>query len=229
MKLLSTYVPLLKITSTYYIRPAILLVSRTYHSADYSGGGLMGRDSFTNPISTPPSKGPEDPFAHLDLAQLTDPRSVRVVNTLHIKHTNKLPYKIVQHLNEYVIGQERAKKVLAVAIFNHYNRVRANMKRQQLKLQKQQQQQQQQFILQQQQQQQQQKQQQQQQSNNTVNEAGVVIPSEERLHTEHHHPTLPQDYYSSQLPLQSHPHAEFPPTERSMSYGTIVAVLCHWL
>ncbi|OAD05252.1 hypothetical protein MUCCIDRAFT_141454, partial [Mucor lusitanicus CBS 277.49] len=28
---------------------------------------------------------------------------------------------IVQHLNEYVIGQERAKKVLAVAIFNHYN------------------------------------------------------------------------------------------------------------
>jgi hypothetical protein len=80
MKLLSTYVPLLKITSTYYcIRPAILITSRSYHSADYSGGGLMGRDSFTNPISIPPSKGPEDPFAYLDLAQLTDPRSVRII------------------------------------------------------------------------------------------------------------------------------------------------------
>lgn len=39
-------------------------------------------------------------------------------------------------MNEYVIGQERAKKILAVAIFNHYNRVRANMKRQYLQQQK---------------------------------------------------------------------------------------------
>lgn len=80
MKLLSAYVPLVKITSTHYVRPAILIMSRSYHSADYSGGGLMGRDSFTNPISTPPSKGPEDPFAHLNLAQLTDPRSVSIID-----------------------------------------------------------------------------------------------------------------------------------------------------
>lgn len=33
-------------------------------------------------------------------------------------------------MNEYVIGQEKAKKTLAVAVFNHYKRVRANMKRQ---------------------------------------------------------------------------------------------------
>ncbi|KAJ2713116.1 ATP-binding protein [Coemansia spiralis] len=32
----------------------------------------------------------------------------------------------MRHLNEYVIGQDRAKKTLAVAVFNHYNRVRAN-------------------------------------------------------------------------------------------------------
>lgn len=33
------------------------------------------------------------------------------------------PRDIVQHLDQYVIGQERAKKVLAVAVYNHYKRV----------------------------------------------------------------------------------------------------------
>lgn len=73
MKILSIYAPLLKATTYAYLRPAVL--SRSYHSAEYSGGGLMGRDNFTTPISTPPIKQ-EDPFAHLELAQLTDPRSV---------------------------------------------------------------------------------------------------------------------------------------------------------
>lgn len=75
MRLFSIYAPVLKVTqvTSVYIRPTILL--RSYHSAEYSGGGLMGRDNFTTPISTPPIK-PEDPFAHLELAQLTDPRSV---------------------------------------------------------------------------------------------------------------------------------------------------------
>ncbi|KAJ1734027.1 ATP-binding protein [Coemansia biformis] len=36
------------------------------------------------------------------------------------------PKTIMRHLNEYVIGQDRAKKTLAVAVYNHYNRVRAN-------------------------------------------------------------------------------------------------------
>ncbi|ORX73374.1 hypothetical protein DL89DRAFT_265454 [Linderina pennispora] len=41
------------------------------------------------------------------------------------------PRMIVRYLDEYVIGQERAKKTLAVAVYNHYNRVRANtLKRQ---------------------------------------------------------------------------------------------------
>ena len=44
--------------------------------------------------------------------------------------------KIVKHLNDYIIGQERAKKILAVAVFNHYNRVRANLARQWTKRQK---------------------------------------------------------------------------------------------
>ena len=33
------------------------------------------------------------------------------------------PREIVTHLNEYVIGQERAKKVMAVAVHNHYKRL----------------------------------------------------------------------------------------------------------
>ncbi|KAI8149656.1 P-loop containing nucleoside triphosphate hydrolase protein [Fennellomyces sp. T-0311] len=40
------------------------------------------------------------------------------------------PRTIVRHLDEYIIGQDQAKKILAVAVFNHYNRVRANLQRQ---------------------------------------------------------------------------------------------------
>ncbi|MGH2447644.1 MAG: ATP-dependent Clp protease ATP-binding subunit ClpX [Chloroflexota bacterium] len=37
------------------------------------------------------------------------------------------PKRIMEQLNQYVIGQERAKKVLAVAVYNHYKRVAAGM------------------------------------------------------------------------------------------------------
>lgn len=33
------------------------------------------------------------------------------------------PKEIMDHLNEYVIGQEKAKKTLAVAVYNHYKRI----------------------------------------------------------------------------------------------------------
>ncbi len=35
------------------------------------------------------------------------------------------PRQIFDHLNEYVIGQEQAKKVLSVAVYNHYKRIGA--------------------------------------------------------------------------------------------------------
>lgn len=35
------------------------------------------------------------------------------------------PQTIFSHLNEYVIGQDRAKRVLSVAVYNHYKRVKA--------------------------------------------------------------------------------------------------------
>ncbi|MGV3346705.1 ATP-dependent protease ATP-binding subunit ClpX [Enterobacteriaceae bacterium LUAb1] len=36
------------------------------------------------------------------------------------------PHEIRHHLDDYVIGQERAKKVLAVAVYNHYKRLRSD-------------------------------------------------------------------------------------------------------
>ncbi|KAH9048961.1 P-loop containing nucleoside triphosphate hydrolase protein [Lactarius hengduanensis] len=37
------------------------------------------------------------------------------------------PRQLAQYLDEYIVGQQDAKKVLSVAVFNHYNRVRANV------------------------------------------------------------------------------------------------------
>ncbi len=38
------------------------------------------------------------------------------------------PKEINQHLNEYVIGQEYSKKILSVAVYNHYKRLESNAK-----------------------------------------------------------------------------------------------------
>src|SRR5258708_26583819 len=37
------------------------------------------------------------------------------------------PKKIFEQLSQYVIGQERAKKTLAVAVYNHYKRICVRM------------------------------------------------------------------------------------------------------
>lgn len=46
------------------------------------------------------------------------------------------PVEIKQHLDEYVIGQERAKRVLAVAVHNHYKRLTANESQDDVELEK---------------------------------------------------------------------------------------------
>ena len=46
------------------------------------------------------------------------------------------PRKIHEQLNQYVIGQEYAKRVLAVAVYNHYKRVGAGMQVDEVELQK---------------------------------------------------------------------------------------------
>ena len=46
------------------------------------------------------------------------------------------PVEIKQHLDEYVIGQEAAKKVLAVSVYNHYKRITAKADEDEIELQK---------------------------------------------------------------------------------------------
>lgn len=46
----------------------------------------------------------------------------------HEKMQILYPKEIVEHLNKYVIGQEEAKKSLAVAVYQHYRRVENNMR-----------------------------------------------------------------------------------------------------
>ncbi len=46
------------------------------------------------------------------------------------------PIEIKEHLDEYVIGQEAAKKVLAVSVYNHYKRITAKQDEDDIELQK---------------------------------------------------------------------------------------------
>ena len=51
--------------------------------------------------------------------------------TSSFKLTVKKPVEIKKFLDEYVIGQDDAKKVLAVAVYNHYKRLQQKTSRQQ--------------------------------------------------------------------------------------------------
>ncbi|KAI9246523.1 P-loop containing nucleoside triphosphate hydrolase protein [Sporodiniella umbellata] len=87
------------------LRP-MLARKRLYHSTEYHGSDRVGLESLGHS-----TQDTGTPLSHSECTPVTHPRA------------------IVDHLNEYVIGQDRAKKTLAVAIFNHYNRVRANRNR----------------------------------------------------------------------------------------------------
>jgi ATP-dependent Clp protease ATP-binding subunit ClpX len=52
-----------------------------------------------------------------ELASSTDPKNT---TTSSYKLTVKKPVEIKKFLDEYVIGQDDAKKILAVAVYNHY-------------------------------------------------------------------------------------------------------------
>ena len=46
------------------------------------------------------------------------------------------PHEIMTHLNEYVISQDKAKKSVAVAVYNHYKRIKAKQSNENIDLQK---------------------------------------------------------------------------------------------
>jgi ATP-dependent Clp protease ATP-binding subunit ClpX len=64
-------------------------------------------------------------LAHSYLMDLTSPNA-RNNNLGKIKDVKK-PKEIKAFLDEYVIGQDRAKKVLSVAVYNHYKRINHNL------------------------------------------------------------------------------------------------------
>src|SRR6516164_7632315 len=52
-------------------------------------------------------------------------------------HTRLLTPKELHHqLDDYIIGQTQAKKILSVAVYNHYKRIEANAGRSEMELQK---------------------------------------------------------------------------------------------
>ncbi len=46
------------------------------------------------------------------------------------------PREMMAHLNEYVVGQEQAKRVLSVAVYNHYKRIQADKSSDEVELEK---------------------------------------------------------------------------------------------
>merc|ERR1711976_764374 len=48
--------------------------------------------------------------------------SVKTVSKTALDNVPK-PHEIKEHLDQYVIGQDRAKKIISVAVHNHYKRI----------------------------------------------------------------------------------------------------------
>jgi ATP-dependent Clp protease ATP-binding subunit ClpX len=69
---------------------------------------------------------------------LEDEHGRRAANTGEGLPFDKLlsPREIMEKLNEYVIGQEYAKRVLSVAVYNHYKRIQSNAKKAEVEIDK---------------------------------------------------------------------------------------------
>ncbi|KAG8623356.1 hypothetical protein KVT40_008332 [Elsinoe batatas] len=70
----------------------------SFHRSDFSGHG------FTGYYEPGPTEGPLKDASNIGVPRIT-PRSLK------------------EHLDQFVVGQERAKKVLSVAVYNHYQRI----------------------------------------------------------------------------------------------------------
>ena len=94
------------------------------------------RDTEDGEEETEESKTPKRPFPNISFINLADlqmdggipskqklkKRKKKDKPVLDIKNIPP-PHKIKAQLDEYVIGQEKAKKVISVAVYNHYKRV----------------------------------------------------------------------------------------------------------
>jgi len=68
---------------------------------------------------------------------LLEPAAVQGKNQKDFsEHIDYKPSEIVEYLDQYVVGQENAKKALAVAVYNHYKRLHNNTTENEIELQK---------------------------------------------------------------------------------------------
>lgn len=81
-------------TSRAFLKPT------SFRRTDFSGQGF---ESHIDP--SPPVVGPLSKSSKLGAPRLT-------------------PYLLKEHLDKFVVGQDKAKKVTSVAIYNHYQRIR---------------------------------------------------------------------------------------------------------
>src|SRR6476620_437449 len=70
-----------------------------------------------SPFSSPPE------IAEMLHTQFDDPAEERP-NHYHVFFFDKLPRDIKTHLDRFVIQQDEAKKVLAIAVCDHYNHIK---------------------------------------------------------------------------------------------------------
>lgn len=61
---------------------------------------------------------------------LNDEMNSKLKNTINSQMTLLKPLEIKKFLDQYVIGQDEAKKVLSVAVYNHYKRISSKIKKQ---------------------------------------------------------------------------------------------------
>ncbi len=75
-----------------------------------------------------PMDSPDFDDDELFLQSLNDSRKARVKNSDSMQaFTTIKPKELTDYLDQYVIGQSRAKKVVSVAVYNHYQRVKNNL------------------------------------------------------------------------------------------------------
>jgi ATP-dependent Clp protease ATP-binding subunit ClpX len=61
--------------------------------------------------------------------------SQKLTTEFHLDHLMS-PREIMAHLDEYVVGQEHAKRVLSVAVYNHYKRIQSDAQSNEVELEK---------------------------------------------------------------------------------------------
>lgn len=93
-----SYVGISIIFRRQFSRSTLRCAEERFHRSDFHG------DGFTGVYEPGPTEGPLKDASNIGVPKIT-PRTLK------------------EHLDQFVVGQERAKKILSVAVYNHYQRI----------------------------------------------------------------------------------------------------------